>query len=228
MTHWDRIKGLIDKYDKVFTESSLDTVSQEYINKYVFFQESDMFLKYITINRWERMRKTFIKYFDVDIERMRDMRPLFILSFLYQSLEPSVGSSMDQRIWKYAADCGKSVDGIEKTEEQVAIMLSLSNRLQYRQLVRMSRKVRGLRGKFKNILNAYQEQDILKLLKLSKNSLGLDKVALLQDRNEIMVARMMTNQKTNPSFYCFGAGHLAGMNGVLTLLKKKGAIVSAL
>ncbi|MFT4565125.1 MAG: hypothetical protein ACI9FN_000073 [Saprospiraceae bacterium] len=226
--HWDRIAKLIDTYDNVFTESSLEYSSQQVINKYVFFNEPDIFLQYVTNNRWQRMRKTFIKYFNVDIERMRDMRPLFILSSLYQSIEPSHGSSLDHRIWSYAEEKGKSVDGIETVEEQIQIMLGLSIRMQYRQLVRMSLRISGLKAKYRSILEAYQEEDVLKLLNLSKSSLGLDRSTLLQNRNEIMVDRMMGNHNKQPSFFCFGAGHIAGSDGVIALLKKNGALVRAL
>ncbi len=226
--HWGRIEKLIDTYDNVFTESSLEYTSQQEINKYVFFEEPDTFLQYLTLNRWERMRKTFIRYFNVDIERMRDMRPLFILSALYQSIEPSSGRSLDHRIWQYAEENGKCVDGIETIEEQIQIMLGLSIGMQYRHLSRMSRRISGLKAKYKSILRAYQEEDILKLLNLSKSSLGLDRATLLQNRNEIMVDRMIIYHKEKPSFFCFGAGHLAGSDGVITLLKKSGALVRAL
>jgi len=226
--HWDRIKGLLDTYDHVFTESSLEYSAQQRINKYVFFEERDMFLKYLTLNRWRRMRDTFLKYFKVDIERMRDMRPLFILSALYQSIEPSIGTSLDHKIWQYAEENGKQVGGIESIDEQIQIMLGLSNKTQYRQLARMSRRVSGLKSKFKDVVRAYQEEDIVKLLKLSKNSLGLDKATLLQNRNEVMVDRIINSHKDVASFFCFGAGHLAGSNGVISLLKAKGALVKAL
>lgn len=226
--HWDRIKSLIDTYDHVFTESSLEQNGQQKINKYVFFEEPDVFLKYLSINRWRRMRQTFLKYFKVDIERMRDMRPLFILSALYQSIEPSMGTSLDHRIWQYAEENEKHVDGIESIEEQIQIMLGLSNRTQYRQLARMSRRISGLKTKFRSVVNAYKEEDILKLLQLSKNSLGMDKAALLQNRNEIMVDRIIRSHNAVPSFFCFGAGHLAGSNGVIAILKNKGALVKAL
>lgn len=227
LVYWERIAQCIDSYDHIYTESSLSPEGQEMMSKYVFYNEKDVFLKYITPNRWRRMVATFKTYFNIDIEQMRDMRPLFILSAIYQSMQANNGPSLDQRIWSYATSTGKSVEGIESTQEQIQIMLGLSNQLQYRQLVRLSKKVKGFRAKFLSVLDTYQEQDILKMLKLAKHTIGIDKVTLLHQRNELIAQRIVLQHRRAASFFSFGAGHLAGANGVLAILKRQGVTLKA-
>lgn len=212
----------MDQYELAFTESSLSTRDQSYVNEYVFFQEPNVYLKYMTQNRWEKMKSTFLKYFDLDIEGMKNMRPTFILSMLYQKMMVGKGASLDQRIWDYASSNGMKVAGLESVHEQIQILQKLSLRHQYQQLIKISKKISGIQAGFHKILKAYQEEDLSTLFQLSKKTLGPDKQLLLENRNVIMVDRMINQHQLQPAFFSFGAGHLVGTHGVLAMLKRKG------
>lgn len=212
----------MDQYELAFTESSLSTRDQSYVNEYVFFQEPNVYLKYMTQNRWEKMKSTFLKYFDLDIEGMKNMRPTFILSMLYQKMMVGKGASLDQRIWDYASSNGIKVAGLESVHEQIQILQKLSLRHQYQQLIKISKKISGIQAGFHKILKAYQEEDLSTLFQLSKKTLGPDKQLLLENRNVIMVDRMINQHQLQPAFFSFGAGHLVGTHGVLAMLKRKG------
>ncbi len=228
MLHWSRITALIDRYPRVFTESEMDAVDQSSIGQYVYFNEPDVRYRYVTRNRWKRMQRTFAKYFNIDIDAMRDMRPLFVIAALYQRIGQDGGQALDHRIWQYAVNNNKETLGLESIEEQVYIMMRLSLRAQYTQLVRMSRSISTIKKKYRRLIQTYQDQHIRRMLYLSKGSLGMDKTILLHDRNTVMVDRMIEEHEKQPSFFCFGAGHLAGKNGVLSLLKRKGLVIRAI
>jgi len=67
---------------------------------------------------------------------------------------------------------------------------------------------------------------IYKLHQISKASLGGLRKLMLRDRNRRMADFIYANKGT-PSFYTFGAAHLAGTDGVLPLLKRSGLKVNA-
>ena len=228
LIHWPKIQEYLAEYEDIFTESSLSDRDQAFVSNYVFFKEPDTYLEYITPNRWDKMRKTFLKYYEIDIGHMRNMRPTFILSAIYQKLMPGTGPSLDKRIWDYALSNDKNIRGLETIYEQIEILNNLSLRNQYRQLVRISKKISGTHKQFSKILMAYQNQDLYKLFQLTKRTLGPDKKLLLEDRNLILVDRMILQHNTTPSFFSFGAGHLVGKHGVLAMLKRKKMIINAI
>lgn len=220
--HWDKTKALIQSYNRVFTESPLDKESNDYSAQFALLGEEHVY-DYISPRRWRKMRTTFKKYLNVDIDQMKMLRPLFIMSMLQVNLMKANGQAIDHRIWKFAEANHYTVNGIESAQEQVDILLQLSTQQHFRQLVAFSKNISKTRKSIKRLLKLYADEDIHALYKKSKGSLGVDKATLLNDRNVIMSDRIFNYHEEHPSFFSFGAGHLAGFQGVLQLLKAKGA-----
>ena len=225
---FQRICQWIDRYDRVFTEAPLHDYTREYLSKNILV---DPFLwkKYWTRHKKERIRKSILKSFKVDIDYHLSIRPMFILTLIYGQIMPEAGSmSLDHKIWTYSQQKGKKIDGLETVEEQVRIMQKLPLDTEYRQLWHLSRNTKKVRKKFYILLETYCDEDIGGLLKKTRSSLGTNKRILLHERNERMVERMIKVHHETPSLFSFGAAHLAGNKGVLALLKRHGYIVKAM
>lgn len=223
----DEVKASINAYDRVYTESPLSIEDMQYAQAFAMLPEDVAISDYISARRWSKMRATFLKYTKVDIDKMRMFRPLFILAAIQSSLVNGAAEKpIDHQIWEYAQGQGKGVYGLESSQEQVDIMLKLDIAQQYLQLVQISKKISKTRAHISRLLQVYVDQDIIKMYKMSKSSLGIDRKALVQDRNHILANRVLSHHREQPSFFSFGAGHLAGGLGVLKLLKSKGAKIS--
>jgi len=229
MSHWEVIRQGIDRYHRIYTESSLDTRDTGYMRSFTLLPEGSHRRDYITDRRWGKMQMVFQKYCQVDIRQMESLKPLFILAQVQSNLlTQGHMTSLDQAIWDYAASEGKETGGVESAHEQIQILLSLDLGAQYKQLVRMSKAISQTRRKLHRLLQLFEDEDIHKLYKMSKGSLGGDRSKLIKDRNEVMANRLIEMHIGEPSFFSFGAGHLAGGNGVLRLLKKLGAEIRPL
>ena len=68
--HWQRVSDEIDKYDVIFTESSLDTNDVQSIRQHTLLNEDQSYSDFIKERRWQKMREVFLKYCDIDIEEM--------------------------------------------------------------------------------------------------------------------------------------------------------------
>lgn len=78
------------------------------------------------------------------------------------------------------------------------------------------------------MVEVYKQRNPDALYKFMKNG-GLNDVfetAMLEERNNKWLPTIVTNLKKQATFFAFGAGHLAGNNGIISLLKKKGYTVT--
>ncbi len=226
MAHWEKIEKKIEEYSHIFTESSLYPEDLRYLQPFMLLEEDVQLHQYISTRRWSKMRKTFLKYCGLDIDDYRMFKPLFIMAQIQSQLVGANGiEALDYKIWTKAVNEGRTTLGIESAQEQVRILQSLDITQQYQNLVQMSKRITKTRRNLQRLLNAYAEQDIMSLYQMSKASLGRDRPVLIRNRNHIMADRIINFHNLRPSFFSFGAGHLAGGQGVLRLLKKKGAIV---
>ncbi len=218
----DLMRKYLLSYDDIYTEAPLTIDKNSLLDNKVFVPR-DSWKKYWSTHKYLKVRKILLKAFGVDIELHKSLRPMFILTMLYQKM--SVNTSfiaMDQLIWEEATMGGKHVAGLESLEEQMQIMERMSIDHEYAQLAALARNVRAARKNFSRLMRYYCDQKILLLLKKTKGSLGPNKAVLLHERNQVLASRIGAIHREKPSFFSFGAAHLAGRYGVLNLLKQQG------
>ena len=224
--HWPLIQKYIDQYERIYTESSIGPEAVSFLQSFTLLDTDFDIRDYVTPRRWTKMRSTFVKYCDIDIDKMKMYRPLFLLAAIQSKLvDGSSATPLDHMIWQHADEQGKSTHGVESPQEQVEIMLQMDMRQQYLNLIRISKTITKTRSFIKKLLKTYEAQDIDRLYQMSKASLGVDRGLLIQSRNDVMANRIMNHHNDEPSFFSFGAGHLGGGSGVLRKLKQNGATI---
>ena len=81
------------------------------------------------------------------------------------------------------------------------------------------------------MMKIYKSKDIEGMLKMmddSDNKITSDNQdVLLNNRNKNWIPVMIKTMKAKPTFFGVGAGHLAGEEGVIKLLRKEGFTVEA-
>lgn len=223
-TYWPLISEFIQKYNRIYTESSLDPRVQVLLQPSTLLPEGVSVHDYISHRRWSKMRSQFIRFTKVDIDQLKMLHPLFILTTIQLELLGVRGqASLDQRIWNQATEEGKFKDGIESPQEQVFALKSMDLSALYLQLVRVSKRISGTRAQLNRLIDIYVSQDIHKMYKVTKRTMGNNKGSLIYKRNQVIGQRLLRLHKEEPSFFSFGAGHLAGHKGVLRYLKSEGA-----
>ncbi len=227
--HWPRVEDYLNRYDHVFTESSLDREAALFVRPFMLLEEGLKVFDFITPEKWQKIRNIYIKYCGIDIDYLKMYRPIFIITQLQLSLMNAVDSPpIDQMIWDHAVQNECQLSGLESPHEQVEILKSLDIAGHYRFLVRMSKNISNTRKKLNDLIRAYGNEDIVRLYRLSKSTLGKDQSRLIAQRNELLARRIWDAHLRSPSFFSFGAGHLAGGHGVLRILKRLGATVTAI
>lgn len=172
------------------------------------------------------------KLISAPLENVLNMSPISLLSRFYMS-DQIVGCAgalpVDFTIATMARNAKKQSIGLETFQYQDSLLKSIPDSTQKKWLLGFCRDIPKAKREFANITKAYNEG---KLEKLNQELLGgtLDMAmisqALLVDRNLNWSAFLRENMKSNSYFVAVGAGHLAGKEGLIALLRQAGYTVT--
>ena len=181
------------------------------------FQIVDEFLK--------KNLKMSAKLFD-------SFKPFMISSMLFPKMLDCEHKSVESELMKVTKEQNEEVFGLEKVEDQMKVFGEIPYQDQVDELLKT---VKGDLEKDKKeldeMMTIYQNKDIEGMLKIMTDSdnkiTSENQDILLNNRNKNWIPVMIKTMKDKPTFFGVGAGHLAGEEGVIKLLRKKGYKVEA-
>ncbi|MCC6724960.1 MAG: TraB/GumN family protein, partial [Saprospiraceae bacterium] len=166
------------------------------------------------------------------------MKPMFLTVFADMDLSGGLGGdgnmlSYEMEIMKIAEQQKKKMGGLETAEYQMSMFDSIPYEDQAKMLVETI-KTSGSGGEggeqFDEMVKLYKAQDIVGMVSMMGEE-GSDisgyEDLLLNQRNRNWIPVMGEMMMKQPSFFAVGAGHLAGDQGVISLLRKEGYKVEA-
>ncbi|MFB1487171.1 MULTISPECIES: TraB/GumN family protein [unclassified Thiocapsa] len=168
-------------------------------------------------------------------EAFKDLKPWSVVTLL--SSPPSeTGEFLDMLLFDRAVADGKQVEGLETMTEQLAVFDDLSEDDQITLLRETLATREQLPLVFEALIAAYIERDVDKLQHLSEQHLAESDPRLaahfqevvIDSRNRRMVERMVPLLAEGGWFIAIGALHLPGDQGILSLLRKRDYIVTAI
>lgn len=166
----------------------------------------------------------------MDIGMFMQMKPAALQSlFATKAVSCTTPVSYEVRIMEEAKKHKMTVSGLELANEQLELLNSLSAETVVKDLLAMSKDYSGETAEYSNMLQAYKAQDVAMLYRiiLEHSSEGDNLDAFLDQRNRKWVSRMEDKMEQQPVFFAVGAGHLAGENGLISLLRNAGYTVTA-
>jgi uncharacterized protein YbaP (TraB family) len=171
------------------------------------------------------------KNIQIGLAQVGGLKPIGLLSLMYMSMLSCQPASYDMTFAQMAGKDKKEVLGLETIDEQLAALDKIPVEEQLKSLVDMAKKPDEAKAEFAQFLNVYKTHDVAKLtatMKDSKFDAGMNEYenSLLRDRNLRWIPVIEKAAQNKPTFFAFGAGHLGGEQGVLTLLRKKGYTVT--
>lgn len=135
--------------------------------------------------------------------------------------------SYEDSIMKMALVDKKEIMGLEKPAEQVAVLETVPLDSLMAMLMDGGKGLDSSDHENEEMTKAYKTQDLPALYELIASAKGpsIDMGVFLDDRNKKWIPRMTEKMKISSVFFAVGAGHLAGQNGVINLLRKAGYTV---
>lgn len=167
----------------------------------------------------------------VSLQLVNSIKPFFVSAMLLPKLLDCEMKSVENELMFLAAAQGEEVYGLETVTEQMTIFDDIPYQEQINELVKTAKdKMANDKKEFKALLALYQTQDISALLSATEESenamMSKFESELLTKRNKNWIPKIQKAMEDQPTFFAVGAAHLAGENGVIALLRKKGYAVT--
>ena len=165
------------------------------------------------------------------------MKP-WLLAVVFDSPRPLTPFAQDNLLMTQAEDYGKTVIGIEDTQEHFGVMdgFTLEEQVTMLRAV-LQRSDKDKQRDFDRLINAYLAGDSEKIAALDDSITGgmlppqlwaRMKTKILHDRNKVMAERVLDEAKQKSVFVAVGASHLAGEGGLIASLRKAGYQLQAI
>jgi len=218
----DKAKGCIEQCDEFFSEIRLDELMNERMLMAQRMPEGQSLKSLLGEKKFAKAEKVIAKSFNTSLSQLDGLLPMVVVNVLMvNTLSIDQAQHLDMTMYQYAHSLGKRLRGLATIEEHVSVLENIPLDMQRKQFLDLVRSPKKYKQKVAQMADEYAKGDIYNLYKSSKKSLGKLKRVMLYDRNISMADRIFENIET-PSFYAFGAGHLAGKEGIIRLLKNKG------
>jgi hypothetical protein len=211
--------------EKFAMEISLDNTMYVGIFNMMMADENYDIHDYLSDAEYARLDAWLRKEFGFKLSLFERIKPIFIYIMTNKA---SLGSGnrqfLDEYLYTLARQQGKEIIGLETIEEQVAALESISIEEQFQMILKSIDRQRQENRAYKKLLRAYLKQHLNRLYALMQQSM-LSETAyrkMIDERNIIMVKRLIPLLHDHSVFVAVGAGHLAGGHGMIELLRKEG------
>lgn len=164
------------------------------------------------------------------------MKPMVLTVFASGDMDPAGlknGSmkSYEMELNDMAKDAGKETGGLETIDFQLSLFDSIPYEAQAKMLVDAIKGSldMGEDSEYAKMIQMYLDQDInamIQTIKDESHEVAGFEDKLLSERNKNWIPQIIAGSKVQPTLYAVGAGHLAGKNGVIQLLRNAGMKVT--
>jgi hypothetical protein len=162
---------------------------------------------------------------DEFIESYGKFKPFILAQTITQFAFLDKTVSYEREIIKTIKNKDISLEGLETTESQISLFASLPIQKQIQMVLQAIDSSETNKSLLKLLQQAYKEQDLDKIHQLIQEEsivTATDFNYFVTDRNLLWIKPLSNYFKNGKNFVAVGAGHLAGENGILNLLRKEG------
>ena len=176
-------------------------------------------------NNFNKLDSFLKKQTNMNLAVFDRFKPMMVMSLLAQRLLSCAAmESYEMNFVKMASEQKKELLGLERVEDQVAVFDAIPDSLEIRSIMNMVNDFESQKKEFTRMSSLYKAQNLESLYQLmvaSPEMMGSQEL-LLDRRNRNWIPIMESAMKKSSTFFAVGAGHLAGSQGVLELLRKQG------
>ncbi|MGQ1785174.1 TraB/GumN family protein [Saccharicrinis sp. GN24d3] len=185
---------------------------------------------YLTDEEYAYLDDKFKNTIGTGMAQLQVMKPLILLSMSYISILQCQPVSFETVFVEMAKEDDKEVLGLETLEQQMSFFNEIPLTEQFKMVSDIVKQEDKARDEFNTLVKIYNSENIKGLLEfMDESEWSMEKYEeiLIHGRNKDWASKLDSIAKEKPTFFAVGAGHLAGENGWLSLLEKKGYNVEA-
>lgn len=224
----EHVKDALNKTTQLALEIDMDDPGmQGKIMLNMRMKENKTLKNFVSEEDFVAIDSLFIKKVGMSVKMLQSMKPSLLSAMFLPSLLDCPMQSIEGELIKVAKEQKEDIKGLETVASQMEIFDLIPYEDQVEELLK-SVKDNLLRDKenLVKMLEIYDSENITKMLTHmeddKENNLGKYMDIMLDKRNKNWIPVIIAYAKEQPTFFGVGAGHLAGENGVIQLLRKEG------
>jgi uncharacterized protein YbaP (TraB family) len=228
----DSLKSVISRCDEVFFEINLDDMMGMVQSlKYMRMMDNRKLSDLLDSGDYHKVRNYFDRQGSIlPFTMLERFKPLLISSLIEEDgLDCKVTNGMELVIQKEAHQRAKKINGLETAEFQASLFDSIPYEQQAKDLVNYIDSMDYYKKSTLQLVEVYRNQDLDKIDSLTRaGEAGMSNYMdlLLFGRNRKWVDSLQNILPSRSVLVAVGAGHLPGEQGLISLLRKKGYVVS--
>jgi hypothetical protein len=227
------IKAL-ENTKQLYLELDMDEKSmQMQMMKYMMMKDGVKLSTLLNTDDFQTVDEFLKKNINMSAKMFDSFKPFMVTTMLYPKMLDCPFQSFENELMKATKEQKEEVFGLESVEDQMKVFDNISYEIQAEELVKMAKNnLEKDKAELAKMMKIYKNKDIegmLKMMEDSENKITADNQEfLLNNRNRNWIPVMVKTMKEKPTFFGVGAGHLAGDEGVIILLRKQGYKVESI
>ncbi len=217
----DSLYKAIEQTEGFAIEINPDEMSTQLIQSFTKEDNSGYIKDSVNKEDYERIKKTLQKKYGFNIDRLTKRQVYLARNEWMKEMrkDDDMYTFMDAWLYNIARQLGKWTGGIEDINDQLRLIEKNEADYNFEDLL-ISKKV--MQGGLNQIVEMYLSQDLQSIDRFFNSNIKNKREEWLTSRNLKMVQRIDSIMKLRTGFFAIGAAHLAGDDGVIQLLQKKG------
>ena len=230
----ENVKKALDETEQLVLEIDIDDPNmQAKMLQGMYMKDGKSLKDIVSEEDYKAIDDLMKKHVGMSVDMMQTMKPFFLTATLYPKLLDCNMQSFETELMKVSQAQKEDIYGLETIDDQLNVFDEIPYEDQARDLVRSAKDDLAYDKKmFSKMLKIYNAKDINAMLDMMNDeeytSVSEHQDKLLDNRNKNWIPKIETYAKSKPTFFGVGAGHLAGENGVIKLLRKAGFSVEAI
>lgn len=223
----------LENTKQLYLELDMDEKSmQMQMMKYMMMKDGVKLSTLLNADDFKTVDEFLKKNINMSAKMFDSFKPFMITTMLYPKMLDCPFQSVESELMKVTKEQNEEVFGLETVEDQMKVFDNISYEIQAEELVKTAKS--GLdkdKVELTKMMEIYKSKDIEGMLKMMDDSdnkiTSENQDVLLNNRNKNWIPIIIKTIKDKPTFFGVGAGHLAGEEGVIKLLRKQGYKVEA-
>lgn len=229
----DKVLAALDATSRLYLELDMDDPSlQSTMMRGMIMKDGITMSSLASAEDFAAVDDLLKKTTGVSATMLDNVKPVMVTSMLLPGMFDCAPQATEAVLMQISQEQNEEILGLETVEEQLAVFDAIPYKQQMQELVKTARS--GMvsdKEELKKMMDIYSREDITALLEFmhaSENKMYSEhNDVLLANRNRNWIPKIEAAAKAAPTFFGVGAAHLAGEQGVIKLLRKKGYKVEA-
>ena len=224
-----KVSKAFDDSDQIVMEVDMDDPNmQGELMRNIRMKDGASLDDILGAQKYEQLSQFMMSRLNMPLDPLKTVKPFFLSSMILPTFVEGTPASYELVFVQRAQSQKKEILGLETPSFQAEIFDRISYEEQAEGLMEIIEDTLGNRALFDKMIAYYKNEEVNELyVKLVEHMKSDEqKKYLLTERNEDWISKIAGYAKETTTFFAVGAGHLAGENGVINLLKKAGYSVT--